>query len=243
MHSKTKTINILTAMVIVNIFFAGIIYGDEAARESGGMGYSMFGNSTIGISDLNAQLESKGYARLSDSYFSVGGGGHGIVNSKWILGGEGHTLLGEGVTSRGFESSINVTYAFFDVGYIVYSIKDFSLYPLVGIGAGGMNFNIAEEATALSLGEVLDDPQRGVELTTGGFLLNLAIGIDYLLTLGKDEEGRGGLLLGIRAGYTLSPSQGSWMMDDIEISGAPEIGITGPYIRFMFGGGAIGKKD
>ena len=245
MCRKAKIATTFTLAMVVNLLFAGISQGQEIAsstKENGGMGYSMFGKATIGITDLNAKLESKGYSRISDSFFSVGGGGHSISKNKFIMGGEGHILLGETATSGNYKNSINITYVFFDMGYVAYSIKDLRIYPLLGVGMGSMNLKIAEKATALSIDDVLENPNREVELSTGGFLLNLAIGIDYLLNFVKDETGRGGMLLGIRVGYTLSPSKGSWTTSDIEISGAPDIGITGPYIRFMIGGGGISKK-
>jgi hypothetical protein len=239
MYNNVKVLMNFAVALVFCIFFSTVAKG----QEKGGMGYSMFGNATINIDDLNAELASKGYAKLSDSFFSVGGGGHGIVNSKWIIGGEGHTLLGDASTSDGYKSSINITYAFFDVGYIAYAIKDLRFYPLLGIGAAGMNFNIVQDLESLSLGELLDNPNRGMSMSTGGFLLNLSLGIDYLLVFGQDETGRGGIHLGVRAGYTLSPFKSSWMMDDLEIAGAPETGITGPYVRVMFGGGGIGNKE
>ena len=246
MYRKTKLITTFTLVVLVSVLFVGLSQGQEmapVAKENGGMGYSMFGRSTIDIKDLNARLESKGFSPMSDQFFSVGGGGHAIVNSRWIIGGEGQALLGDEVISGNYKNSLNISYAFFNLGYIVYSIKGLSVYPLLGIGAGGMNLKIAEKVTALTLDEVLADPERGVELSTGGLLLNLAVGIDYLLALGKDEKERGGFLLGFRAGYTLSPFKGSWTLDEIEISDAPELGITGPYLSIIFGGGAISKKE
>lgn len=246
MYRKARIIVTFTVAIVVSILFANISQGQEktpVAKESGGMGYSMFGRSAIAINDLNAKLESKGYSRISDNFFSVGGGGHSIINNRLIIGGEGHSLLGEEATSGNYNSSLYIVYGFFDLGYVVYSIKDLRVYPLLGLGGGGMNLKIAEKLTSLSLDDVLDNPKRRAELSTGGFLINLALGIDYLLTLSKDEKGRGGLLLGLRAGYTLSPFKSGWVMDDIEISGAPEIGITGPYIRLMIGGGGISKKE
>jgi hypothetical protein len=246
MYGKVKIFATLTVVVAVSILFANISQGQEitpATKEGGGMGYSMLGRSTIDIKDLNTKLESKGYSKISDNFFSVGGGGHGIINNRLIIGGEGHGLLGEEVTSGNYKNSLNIGYGFFDLGYIVYSIKDLRVYPLLGLGGGGMNLKIAEKLTSLSFDNVLDNPKRNVELSTSGFLLNLALGIDYLLKFGEDEKGRAGMILGLRAGYTLSPFKGGWEMDEIEISGAPEIGITGPYIRLMIGGGEIGKKE
>ena len=48
------------------------------------------------------------------------------------------------------------------------------------------------------------------------------------------------MVLGLRAGYTVSPIKGDWTIDEIEVTGAPQTGITGPYIRFMIGGGGFG---
>jgi hypothetical protein len=245
MYKKTKIVTPFTVAVAVIILFANFSHGQETSavtKESGGVGYSMFGRGTIGIGGLNTKLESKGYSRMSESFFSVGGGGHGIVNNRMIIGGEGHTLLGDAATSGNYKNSITISYIFFDLGYIVYSLKELRLYPLLGVGVGGMNLKITEEVKSLSIDDALDNPQRGIELSTGGFLLNFALGIDYLLIFGQDETTKAGMILGIRAGYTFAPSKGSWSMDEIEVSGAPEIGITGPYIRFTLGGGAIGNR-
>ena len=233
----------VVAVVMIILFgnHIGSQGGTVVAQESGGMGYSMFGSNTINLDDLNAKLASHGYTTLSDNFFSVGGGGHGIINSKWIIGGEGGTLLGDNVTSGDYETSLIVGYGLFDVGYIVYSIKDLRVYPLLGIGAGGMTLSIAQSPTSLSFDEVLDNPKRNVEMTTGGFLLNIALGIDYLLAFDADEKGRGGFLLGLRGGYCFSPIQSDWTLGEIELSGAPETAITGPYIRLIIGGGGIGK--
>lgn len=245
MYRKAKIVVTLTVVVVVSILFVNNSQGQEiatSAKEGGGMGYSMFGTSRIDIEDLNAKLESKGYSSIPDNFFSVGGGGHSIINNRLIIGGEGHALLGEEVTTGNKKNSIYIVYGFFNLGYILYSVQELRVYPLLGLGGGGMNLNITEEVTSLSFDEVLDNPKRGVELSTDGFLVNLAFGIDYLLKLGEDEKGKGGLVLGLRAGYTLSPFKSDWTTDKIEISGAPETAITGPYIRLMIGGGGISKK-
>ncbi len=246
MYRKVKIITTLIVTVVLSFLFTNISQGQEiasATKEGGAMGYAMFGKSTIDLKDLNAKLEGKGYSKISDNFFSVGGGGHGIIKNRIIIGGEGHGLLGEEVTSGNYKNSINIAYVFFNLGYIVYSIKELRVYPLLGFGGGGMNLKIVEKLTSLSFDNILDDPRRGIQISTGGFLFNLALGMDYLLKLGEDEEGRAGMSLGLRVGYTLSPFKGSWKMDEIEISGAPEIGITGPYIRLMIGGGGIGKTE
>lgn len=245
MCGKVKTVKIL--IVVTSILFSTNSQSQEQVRrtqEVGGMGYSMFGRSTLDIEALNSRLEGKGYSSMSKTFFTVGGGCHWIFNNRVIIGGEVHTLLGEEATSGNYKNSINVSYGFFNIGYSVYRKKQFNFYPVVGLGGGTMNLKIGEKPAPLSFDDVLDNPERSVELWTGGFLLSLAVGMDYLLILGENEKGKGGLVFGLRAGCTLSPFKKSgWVLEDIDIPGAPEMGITGPFIRLMFGGGGFEKKE
>ncbi len=203
---------------------------------SAGMGYSLYGTNRLDIEDLNTSLKNNGYTKFSTNFFCVGGGGHGLINDKWIIGGEGQTLLGEDKVRGNYKSSIYAASGFVNLGYIVYELSGLKVYPLIGIGAGGLNFSISQDLNSLSFNEILDDPERSVQISTSEFLIQVSLGVDYLLTLAQDEDGQGGLVFGLRAGYCLSPFQSDWMMGDLQISGAPETGMTGPYIRFMFGG-------
>jgi len=49
------------------------------------------------------------------------------------------------------------------------------------------------------------------------------------------------MILGLRASYTFSPFKGERNMDDLEISGAPKIGIIEPFVSLMINGGGFGK--
>ena len=241
---KGKIACVLTVVVVASVLFTTASQSQGLGQRTqgvGGMGYSMFGRGTLDIDALNSRLERKGYSSVSESFFTTGGGGHWIFSNKLIIGGEIHTLLGDDATSGNYRSSVSVSYGFFDVGYSIYSRRQLSLSPFVGVGGGVMNLKIREKPTPLSFDDVLDNPERSVELWTGGLLLSFAVGLDYLLTLSEDEEGRGGLVFGVRAGYTLSPFKNGWVMDDVELSGSPEMGITGPFIRLIFGGGGFEK--
>jgi len=190
------------AVVIVSIFMCAIAQAQETAvdKEGGGRGYFMFGGNIIDIKSLNSKLESKGYSKFSDNFISFGGGGHGIIG-KVIIGGEGHGLAGRETTSGSYKTSIGAGYGFFNVGYLIYTTGAINIYPILGLGGGGIGVKIIEKGTP-SFDEVLDNPKRSAELSTGGFLLNLALGADYLLKLGEDEKGGGGLVFGLRIGYT-----------------------------------------
>ncbi len=210
-------------------------------KENGGMGYAMFGTGTLDIEALNTRLQESGYGSMSDNFTSFGGGGHAIVD-RLIIGGEGHALLGKDMSSGEYKFSMAAGYGFFNVGYIIYRIQDLNIYPLLGIGGGGISLKIAEQGTAPTFNEILENPRKSSELSTSAFLINFAIGADYLLELGKKEKERGGLVFGLRAGYTFALFKDDWYMNENQVPGAPELGISGPYIRFMFGGGGMGVK-
>lgn len=129
-------------------------------------------------------------------------------------------------------------YGMFDIGYLVYSKKGLSVYPMLGIGGGGLTFKVAEESTP-SFAELLDDPKRSVELNYGGMLLNVSLGVDYLIKMAEDETGAGGLIIGFQAGYMLAPFTHDWKMETNDVTGGPDIGFNGPYVKIMFGGGGM----
>jgi hypothetical protein len=99
-----------------------------------------------------------------------------------------------------------------------------------------MELRITERPN-LDFDDIMTDPARESLLGVGGFMLSGGIGVDYLLKLGEDKYGYGGLIFGIRAGYTQSFFTSGWEMGDIDIYGGPDTGISGFYIRFTVGGG------
>ena len=125
----------------------------------------------------------------------------------------------------------------------MYLFRGLKLFPIIGIGGGSLNLNIIKDIPALSFDEILENPERGINISTSQFLFKFEVGIDYLLKIAEDKVEQAGSLFGIRAGYTFSPHRSNWMMNDLEILGAPETGITGPFIHFMFGGFGMNKSQ
>ena len=237
MFKKVKTIAILIIVAMALIVTKPQTIRAGALEVSNVTFYSMFGGSIIDIRSLNSRLENKGYSKFSDNLLTLGGGGYGIFK-RVIICVEGHGLFGRGKTNGSHKNSLSIGYGFLNLGYLFYLTDCLNVYPLIGFGGGGIHLNIVERGN-LSFDEVLDNPNRNAKLTTGVFLLNVAIGTDYLLMRKerKDKNGKVGLVLGLRVGYTFSPVKSDWEMKGVNISDGPEIGITGPYIRFMIGSG------
>ena len=193
----------------------------------------MIGSSLPDLDGLNAALERGGYSRFPRSFLTMGGGGHAFIG-RLVLGGEGQTLIEEGARGR-HKTVLSGGCGFFNVGYVARSGAGLAVYPLFGVGAGSLNLSITSRET-VSFEEVLEDPGRSARLQKSGFLMQVAIAADRWLGSGR-RSGRGGLFVGIRAGYVFAPAGGSWEFEGIEAGGGPRAGWTGPYIRISIGAG------
>ena len=216
------------------------------ADKESGKWYFQFGAGKLDTKDLNASLERAGYTvvtrspfnNLADSYISFGLGTHGVINGV-LIGWELNGLTSRETTDK--DNSRRVTlgggYGFVNVGYLAYSMEGLDIYPMVGIGGGGLALKIVSRRT-LSFQQVMDTPDQSVELNTGGFLLNPSLGIDYMLSLSSDDKRESGVVLGLRIGYVLAPLTGAWKMDELDVSGGPQASPAGPYARLIVGLGS-----
>ncbi len=236
----------LAIMGILMILSAVTVWPADYSLKSGeheGRGYLLLGGGTLDIGKLNDRLSQNGYSRFSDNFFSIGGGGHGVVR-RLIIGGEGFALVTSDneafISGKPYKTSLTGGCGFFNLGYTVFRKNTFSIYPLLGIGGGGFVLNITDRTTA-SFSDVLSSPGRSSQLSSGAFLLSASIGADYLVSPREMRDGRrGGLLLGFRLGYIFAPVTSHWNLDNMEVFGGPKTGITGPFFHFMIGGGGIG---
>ncbi|MCK4597488.1 hypothetical protein KAU04_05585 [bacterium] len=206
--------------------------------KGGGGGGFMMGLNMFDFDDLDRELGERGYAALPDNTFELGGGGYGLVG-RVLLGGEGFGFS-QKASSTDQKVTIEGGYGFFDLGYVVLRTGNFFAYPCIGIGGGSLTMTIYQKGDEPTFDEILDDPAREVRVSTGGFMLNAALGMDYLVALGGDEMGgQGGILVGLRAGYMFTPSKGDWKMEETSVLGGPELGLDGPYVHLMLGFGGL----
>lgn len=208
-----------------------------------GRGYLTLGWGKFDLNELNGRLTDRGYPDFPESRFTIGGGGHGI-RGRWLLGAEGQALIGrtkDGVRSgQNYEVALNGGYALFNVGYMAARRGRLHAYPFGGIGGGGVQLRIAE-SSAPTFNEVLLDPGRSASMTTGGLVLQVGFGVDQLFVLQSQESNgqrsEGGLVFGIRVGYVFMPVQSAWRLNSTRVAAGPDVGLGGPYVRFVVGGG------
>ena len=88
----TKNIKTVVLVIIASFIFTKITLSQEVKHENqgnDGMGYSIYGGNILDVEELNKKFKNKGYSKIPENFFCVGGGGHGIINNSWIIGGEG----------------------------------------------------------------------------------------------------------------------------------------------------------
>jgi len=211
--------------------------------KEGGMGGFSFGIHWLDLSGLNRELSRYGYGTFRENNYTYGGSGFGVLGERLILGGEGHGFTQE-VSTAAYSQRLSGGYGFFDVGYIVLDRWNINVYPMVGLGGGGMGVRITERS-APTFSDILTDPKREAGLSTAGLMAQAGLGIHYLLNLAPYDNSmdEGGLFFGLRAGYTLPFSETEWEMGDIKISGGPSTGVKGFYLKFIFGGWGFSKRE
>ncbi len=208
-------------------------YSSASSGDAGGRGFFMIGAEYMDLDELNTVLAQHNYPQFDDYFLTLGGGGLAVRNN-FVLGGEGHALLQSAKTQAGeqFRTSVMGGYGMFDAGYQVVHTRHVAIYPLLGIGGGGITLSIRQRAT-LDFNDVLVDPGRGVQLTNGELLVGGALGADWLISSGN----RGGFMLGLRAGYNYAPLEADWRFGENNVAGGPQSGLTGAYVRVSIGGG------
>lgn len=239
----TRWLMILTSVCATVLYAATATAQPSDKLPTEGRGYLTLGWGKFDLNELNGRLTDRGYPEFPEGRFAIGAGGHGI-RGRWLLGAEGQALIGrtqDGVrASQNYEVALNGGYALFNVGYLAARRGRLHAYPFAGIGGGGAQLRIAE-SSAPTFNEVLLDPGRSASLTMGGLVLQVGVGVDQLFVLqSKEANGQrtdGGLVFGIRVGYVFMPARSDWRLNSTRVAAGPDVGLGGPYVRFVVGGG------
>ncbi len=228
----------------------------DAPLAAQGRGAFQAGFQTTDLASLNARLVGAGYPTFDEEFLTLGGFGLGSVG-RLLIGGEGHALMPlENTTDDGvYRTRLSGGYGMFNLGVMAVSTRALDVYPVFGIGGGGMSLEVIERSSP-TFDDVLDEPGRSSRLTESGFLVSASLGVDYRFGAdrrsrrwdrrrdhdrdrdrGNDDGGGGGLFVGVRAGWLWAPGDAQWELDALnEVAQGPEVGPTGLFVRVSIGG-------
>ncbi len=231
---------VVVAFLLGTVLTAGV--RAKGNQPQGGGGYFSLGENWVSLSNLNTILARACYSKLRSNGLAFGGGGF-AVKRRWLWGGMGAGFNNGSTTANGNKVAFGGGYGLFDLGYMILNTPKMALYPMIGIGGGGLTLKITRQSGPKELSDLLKNPEGEVQITSGDFLLNVGFGFHFLLAKKeKRGKGTGGLLVGARAGYLVSLIHGNWRMEQGDVPGAPKSPFTGPYVYITIGGmGKDGK--
>jgi hypothetical protein len=205
-----------------------------------GAGHFVLGVGVFDLSALNDQLAAAGYDRLSNTWPVIGGEGHALFESGFMIGGRGAALLGSTGNGPGeLRTELSGGFGMLDLGFALVRMPAFRLALLGGVGGYGFALQISEQQS-VRFDELLNTPQRSSLLSRGGLLLGLTLAIDGRVPLGDAKDGRRGFFtLGLRVGGLYGPPMGDWHASDgTEVSAGPDTGLAGGYAGLAIGFGS-----
>lgn len=212
------------------------------AHESDGKafhGFSIFvmaGAQRIRTGALNGDLAARGQPGFEHTFASLGAGVQASLG-RVLLGLEGAGLVERRAESVQFDRTLSGGYGMADVGYAVLDSRHVRLYPMAGIGVGGVTFASRRQGVP-TFGDLLDSPDWAARLSSVELVLQAAVGGDYVVWTGERDGKSRHLSVGVRAGYTFAPAAGAWRLGGTRVVGGPAVRIEGAYARLVvsFGG-------
>jgi hypothetical protein len=236
---------IIKSILITCLFLFSVTFTEAQEKQKkkfyGGTGYFMTGWQGMNFDNLNAAFKDAGYPTLSNGLYTIGGGGHSFVN-RFILGGEGQAVIGGNALNQDYTVNSSGGYGFFDFGYVVVQKGGLLFYPMVGIGGGGISYTLKENRGPYDFPDLMEDPNAELSAGTGGMLFNGQVGLDYQFNHSKSETERGGLMIGIRAGYNYCTSS-SWDIHGTNITNHPSTVFRGFFFKVIIGGGGFAVSN
>ena len=200
----------------------------------GSFGFFSYGWHLLKQDQLNQLLNSYAYPMFSDYAVTFGGGGLRIYNC-FLLGGEGYMIFAQEKNTTAYDASLSSGYGFLNFGYRAIASSTILAYPLIGFGGGSSTLRIAEKVNGVNFNQLLVNPNRSLEVSTGSILINLSLNLNYF-TRPITESG---FHFGLSLGYIYSLPSDGWYIFNNNVVGGPVFDLSGPYLRLKFGGGSF----
>ncbi len=212
---------------------------EEDDSDAEGTGAFLIGLGFFDLSSLNDRLAAAGYERIPSMLTVIGGEGHAIFSSGFVVGGMGAAILSRGGNGPDdVETEFGGGFGMVDLGFALVHTRGLTFVLGGGVGGYGIGLSIQETGGA-RFSEVLETPRRSATLGRGGVLASVMLRLEGKVPIGGVERGRQGFFaLGLRAGGLYGPAMGHWSLDNgSEVTGDPDTALAGFYAALTLGFG------
>jgi hypothetical protein len=197
------------------------------------------GAEVLSIGNVQTPLGQAGYGTMPSTSVVVGGAQEvsvssvvlGISGAYFTSGSDSGPAQGPAVLQAGYHGwwgAAEIGAALMDDdGLLVDTGGTFALWPVATIGGYGFTLDVNQSE---SFDTALTTIPTGVSMTESGLLLGIALPAKFRLRLGRG----GGVVLGLRPGFTYGAQIGGWS----GASGGPSLGLLGGYLTASVGIGS-----
>lgn len=213
------------------ILLTGLVSGSfaQAPRLVGGAGFFRIGYANLHRFGQTVDLFTPA-SGIGNDFVYVGGEGYARLN-KYIFGGGGYGAARRSVSSPTYHAEPFSGGGYLYAGRIILDSRRFWVYPSVGVG--------------IALVGLTQTQQHGQTVKESSAMLpninaQFGIGADWLVAALGEGEGYGGLMMGVRAGYQLSPSSSGWRSTgELSIPDRPRYATNGYFVTLTIGVGGF----
>ncbi len=218
----------------LSLLLLTISYTEVQAQESaiyGGAGFFRLGQASLHrFGEVAGYFAPAQHSTIRNDFVYLGGEGYARINRN-IFGGGGYAMASQGINGTSYRAEPFSGGGYLHYGRIVLDRRRFWLYPTIGAGVA-----------MVGLTQSQTQAQANDEYTVmlPNFNAQLGIGADWVaLPMGAGEN-FGGLLLGIRAGYQLSPMSSAWRTTgEVGVAERPRYATNGFYVTLTLGAGGF----
>jgi hypothetical protein len=182
-----------------------------------------------------------GGAEAASSNWTLGGGGHGVLGHRFLLGGSGYSALKE-QTGNALAVTSSFGMGFIDAGWILRVKGRAYHYVFAGVGGGGVSLRYDNNTEApVTLADNLSvAPSERAKISSGGFAWQAGLSLNRLFF--DPETKSGGLKIGLELGVFHFPWMSQWTNagNDIALNGVARPSMYGGFLRLTVGAG--GKR-
>ncbi|MBI1316445.1 hypothetical protein GC167_06245 [bacterium] len=218
-----KTIVLLLGMAVCSPLYAQYSYASGGAFSFGVQSFP-----TAELLNLTPDAPELNATNLSF-------GGYGMWQIKrFVVGFKGAGIYGPSEEFDGLKYTTQAGYWSLDLGYKVINRDALSLYPVLGVGWGGLTYTVASMQEAVPTVPI---EFNSAEFEWSGLVLDVGVRVEKLFGLKKTEKGQGGGFYGLELGYMFSPATDEFeTAGGVDVMGGPEYGLNGFYARLLIGG-------
>lgn len=234
-------VRLLSALALV----AGVAQAQErsASSDTAGLpaiaGISVqFGQVGLQSGPMNTELAAQGRGQLKKNMYTLS------VESwvRWqrlMLIAESHNFLPTRAPATNYTTETSGGYGMINVGIPVILARRTLVYPMAGIGMSHTTVMLRRNGTVKFDSAFRNIPSNGgrnIDITARRYQAHVGIGADQAFLLPWFIT-----TVGVRAGYVQPLGDPTWKSGVEDVTGAPELGVKGAYVRLSIGG-VLGKR-